>query len=125
MKAELTQKAVLVVDDTPENIDLLVALLKDKYTVKAARNGPVALKICQSPNPPDLVLLDINMPGMDGYEVCSTLKADPARSSIPVVYLSGEDCSSVKLRETGAQASLAKPVDPVQLMQVIEDILIE
>ncbi len=65
------QKAtVLVVDDTPVNIDVLTGILKEAYSLKVATNGRLALKICHSPEPPDLILLDVMMPEMDGYEVC-------------------------------------------------------
>lgn len=64
---------VLVVDDTPENLTLMGALLRDHFMVKVANNGEKALKIAMSDTPPDLVLLDIMMPGTDGYEVCRRL----------------------------------------------------
>ena len=70
------QATVLVVDDTPDNLSLMSGLLKDLYKVKVANNGEKALQIAASDTPPDLILLDIMMPGMDGYEVCSRLKAD-------------------------------------------------
>ena len=110
----MNKKTVLVVDDAPENLDLLVGLLKDKYSVKAAVNAELALKIAQSPNPPDLILLDIVMPGKDGIEVCQILKSDQATSHIPIVFLSGEasgeDCE--RGIELGGAAYLKKPVDP-------------
>ena len=118
-------KTVLVVDDAPENLDLLVGLLKDKYIVKAAVNGELALKIAQSPNPPDLILLDIVMPGKDGIEVCQILKSDQATSHIPIVFLSGEasgeDCE--RGIELGGAAYLKKPVDPESLFSIIEVVL--
>ena len=67
---------ILVVDDTPDNLSLMSDLLKDVYRVKAANNGERALKIVQGDTPPDLILLDIMMPGLSGYEVCEQLKAD-------------------------------------------------
>ena len=67
---------MLVVDDTPDNITLISSLLKDLYKVKIANNGEKALKIAASDNPPDLILLDIMMPEMDGYETCKQLKAN-------------------------------------------------
>ena len=81
---------VLVVDDTPDNLSLMSGLLKDDYKVKVANNGEKALKIAQSDNPPDLILLDIMMPGMDGYEVCERLKGDPATRDIPVIFLTAK-----------------------------------
>ena len=121
----MDKQTVLVVDDAPENIDLLVGLLKDNFTVKAARNGEVALKIAQSSTPPSLVLLDIVMPGMDGFEVCRELKANEATASIPVIFLSGEIGEAERKRgaELGAIDYLTKPVDPNQLLAAIESIV--
>ena len=118
---------ILVVDDAPANIDLLVGLLKDQYTVKAARNGRVALKIAQSANPPDLLLLDIIMPDMDGFEVCSALKKNVATSAIPVIFISGEIGEEARRRggELGAIAYLTKPVDPTAVIAEIEAALQE
>jgi CheY-like chemotaxis protein len=81
---------VLVVDDTPDNLSLMSGLLKDDYKVKVANGGEKALKIDQSDNPPDLILLDIVMPGMDGYEVCHHLKSNPATRDIPVIFLTAK-----------------------------------
>jgi len=118
----MDKRTILVVDDAPENIDLLVGLLKDQYTVKAARNGEVALKIAQSASPPDLMLLDIIMPQMDGFEVCRRLKADPGTAGIPVIFLSGEIGAEERRRgsEVGAVDYLTKPVDPARLSRAIE-----
>ncbi|MET0094322.1 MAG: response regulator, partial [Sedimenticola sp.] len=74
---------ILVVDDSPESIDMLVEILKDSYKIKVAKNGQRALEIAQSEPSPELILLDIFMPGMDGYEVCRRLKADPSTERIP------------------------------------------
>lgn len=114
------KKTILVVDDDPGNIDLLVGILKEKFTVKAARNGQVALKISRLPAQPDLVLLDILMPEMDGYEACRQLKADPSTATIPVIFLSGEE---VNASDFGAVSYLSKPVDPEKLMIAIESAL--
>ena len=71
------QPTVLIVDDAKENISILADLLKPEYKIRAAINGEKALEIAFSENPPDLILLDVIMPGIDGYEVCRRLKADP------------------------------------------------
>ncbi|MGR9117620.1 MAG: response regulator [Gammaproteobacteria bacterium] len=115
------KKTVLVVDDDPGNIDLLVGMLKDRFTIKAARSGRIALKISNSAHPPDLVLLDIVMPEMDGYEVCRRLKSEPATVAIPVIFLSGEE--DVQVDEYGATSYLPKPLDPEKLMASIESAL--
>jgi diguanylate cyclase (GGDEF)-like protein len=87
LPASLSPATILVVDDTPANLSLMSRLLKDTYRVKVANNGERALEIAQSDAPPDLILLDIMMPGMDGYEVCRRLKADNATKDIPIIFL--------------------------------------
>ena len=88
---DFTGKAtVLVVDDTPDNLALLSGLLKDDYKVKVANNGERALKIAASDHPPDLILLDIMMPGMDGYEVCRRLQDDPETRRIPIIFVTAK-----------------------------------
>ena len=121
----MEKKTILVVDDAPENIDLLVGLLKDNYTVKASRSGQVALKIAAQPKPLHLILLDIVMPGMDGFEVCKALKADETTSAVPVIFLSGEigEKEHNRAKEVGGTAYLTKPVEPAKLMAAIEDAL--
>jgi len=114
----MSKKTILVVDDDPGNIDLLVGMLKNRFSIKAARNGLIALKISRSADPPDLVLLDILMPEMDGYSVCRQLKDDPSTSAIPVIFLSGE--VEVQADQHGAAAYLPKPVDLEKLMSAIE-----
>src|SRR5450830_1065774 len=78
---------VLVVDDLADNLSLMSSLLKDHYRVKVANQGEKGLRIAAQLPAPDLILLDIMMPGMDGYEVCRRLKADPATRDIPVIFL--------------------------------------
>jgi putative two-component system response regulator len=106
--------SILVVDDTPENIDILVAILKDDYQVRAARNGEQALKLVRHKNPPDLILLDIMMPGIDGYEVCRELKADPSTCHIPVIFVTAKITSQEETQglELGAVDYITKPVSP-------------
>src|SRR5574341_14704 len=105
---------VLVVDDTPENLQLMSGLLKDSYRVKVAASGERALKIATSEGGPDLILLDIMMPGMDGYEVCRRLKAEPATRDIPVIFLTAKsevEDETMGL-ELGAVDYITKPVSP-------------
>jgi len=81
---------VLIVDDTPTNIGVLVGVLKqDAYRTKVATNGERALLIAAADERPDLILLDVEMPGLDGYEVCRRLKADPSTREIPVIFITG------------------------------------
>src|SRR4051812_42308661 len=84
------KQTVLIVDDTPDNISLLSALLKDDYKIKIATNGVKALQLAGGAPAPDLILLDVMMPEMDGYETCSRLKADPATADIPVIFLTSK-----------------------------------
>jgi phosphoserine phosphatase RsbU/P len=81
---------VLIVDDTPENIQVLMETLKDQYTIVAAINGEKALKMAVAEPRPDLILLDIMMPGMDGYEVCRKLKADEHTQHIPIIFVTAK-----------------------------------
>jgi putative two-component system response regulator len=112
------RKTVLVVDDTPENIQLMSALFKDAYRTKIATNGPKALRIAASDSPPDLILLDIMMPDMDGYEVCSRLKADPRTRDIPVIFLTARAQPEDEERglELGAVDYITKPISPPIVM---------
>lgn len=105
---------VLVVDDTPDNLALMSALLKDQYKTKIATNGDKALKIAGGHPAPDLILLDIMMPGMDGYEVCRRLKSDPASVDIPVIFLTAKADMEDEQRgfELGAVDYITKPISP-------------
>ena len=88
---DFTERAtILVVDDMPDNLTLIRSLLKDDYTVKVASDGGKALMIGASDSPPDLILLDIMMPGMDGYEVCQRLKEDERTKDIPVIFITAK-----------------------------------
>ena len=108
-----TKATILVVDDTPENIDVLRGILGADYTIKIANSGQLALKIAAA-QPPDLILLDIMMPGMDGYEVCRRLKADPSTWATPVIFITAkvEAEDEVQGLALGAADYLNKPVIP-------------
>jgi len=114
----IEKATVLVVDDTPDNLSLMSGLLKDDYKVKVANGGEKALKIAQSESPPDLILLDIMMPGMDGYEVCQHLKSNPATRDIPIIFLTAkaEVEDEKKGLEMGAVDYITKPVSPPIVM---------
>ena len=105
--------SLLVVDDIPENIHELLEALKDEYRIMVASSGAKALEITQGPTPPDLVLLDIMMPGMDGYEVCRRIKASATGNRIPVVFVTVVDSTQEKVRgfELGAADYITKPFD--------------
>jgi class 3 adenylate cyclase len=83
-------KSVLIVDDTPTNIAVISGVLKDLYRSKVATNGEKALVLAAASEKPDLILLDVMMPGMDGYEVCRRLKANPVTRDIPVIFLTAK-----------------------------------
>ena len=108
------QATILVVDDAPENLRVLTAVLKDLYKVKVATNGERALALAAGDDPPDLILLDVVMPGMDGYEVCMRLKADPKTASIPVLFVSSRDEEEDEARglDAGGIDYIVKPVRP-------------
>lgn len=112
MKEE-AKPTILVVDDVPSNIDVLVAILRSDYKVKAATSGERALALARA-SPPDLILLDIMMPGMDGYEVCRRLKADPKTSAIPVIFVTAlsEEANEEEGFAAGGVDYLTKPVSP-------------
>jgi sigma-B regulation protein RsbU (phosphoserine phosphatase) len=107
------KQTILAVDDTPENLDVVKGVLSGEYTVKAAINGKMALKVAESQKP-DLILLDIMMPEMDGYEVCRRLKSDPETADIPVIFLTakGETEDEAKGLALGAADYIMKPVSP-------------
>lgn len=112
-----TKPKVLIVDDTPENIQVLMGTLKDQYAIVAAINGEKALRMAVADPGPDLILLDIMMPGMDGFEVCSRLKADPATRDIPVIFLSALDDTANKVKgfASGAVDYISKPFQPEEV----------
>ena len=103
-----------MVDDTVEVIDLLVDLLKDHCRTKAATNGRKALEIAGSASPPDLILLDVMMPELSGFEVCQALKQNPATREIPVIFLTAMSSTEDERRglELGAVDFIAKPINP-------------
>ena len=124
---DFTEKAtILVVDDTPDNLSLMSNLLKDHYEVKIANNGEKALKIAASDSPPDLILLDIMMPGMDGYEVCGLLKRNPATANIPVIFLTAkaEATDEKKGLELGAVDYITKPISPPVVLARVKNHLV-
>ena len=108
------KSTILVVDDTPENIDVLSGVLRSEFRVKAALNGEKAIRIANAEPQPVMILLDIMMPGMDGYEVCQQLKANPATAKIPVIFITAksEDKDERKGLELGAVDYITKPINP-------------
>ena len=115
MEPSNLQQIVLVVDDTPENIDLLSGMLGPHYTVKAATSGEKALRIAANEPQPDIILLDIMMPEMDGYEVCRKLKEDAHTAQIPVIFITAKTATEDEQYglELGAVDYITKPFNPV------------
>ena len=115
---------ILVVDDIIANVKLLEARLTSEYfDVTTANSGPQALEICQK-TPIDVILLDVMMPGMDGFEVCRKLKSDPRTQYIPVIMITALDQASDKIRglEAGADDFLTKPVDDIALITRVKNL---
>ena len=114
MPTEPSKPVVLVVDDTPFNIDVLRGVLSNQYTLKVATNGEKALALANSHPQPELVLLDVMMPGMDGYEVCRRLKLEERTRNIPVVFVTSmsEVEDERKGFESGGVDYITKPVSP-------------
>ncbi len=105
---------LLVVDDSPENLNFLTQILKENYRVKVATNGPKALSIAESVPQPDLILLDIVMPEMDGFTVCQKLKANPTTKDIPVIFITAKDetVNEALGFKLGAVDYVTKPFSP-------------
>jgi DNA-binding NarL/FixJ family response regulator len=116
---------ILVVDDTPANLQLMSGLLQEDYKVKAATSGEKALKIAFTDPQPDLILLDIMMPEMDGYSLVQKLRSDPDKQWIPVIFLSakGQSNDRIKGLETGADVYMVKPFEPEELVAQVKSSL--
>ncbi|USD36158.1 HD-GYP domain-containing protein [Ferrimonas sp. SCSIO 43195] len=105
---------ILVVDDNPDNINLLSSVLRNDYKVKAATSGHKALEIVARTPRPDMILLDVMMPKMDGYQVCERLKKDPTTAHIPVIFVTAKIAVEDETRglELGAVDYITKPINP-------------
>ena len=118
-----TKAIILLVDDQPQNLALLSDMLENEgYEVRQAINGALALKVAVN-KPPDIILLDVNMPGMDGYEVCRQLKANPITQSIPVIFVSAlhETWDKVKAFSVGGSDYMTKPLKVMEVIARIEN----
>lgn len=119
------QPSLLLVDDTADNLHLLSEIFTGHYRIRAAHNGQKALDICCSETPPDLVLLDVMMPGMDGFEVARRMREHPNAENVPIIFvtaLTGAD-DRVKGLELGAVDFVTKPIDPVQLKLRVDNFM--
>ena len=117
--------SVLLVDDTPENLHLLAELFKGSYRLQAAHNGQKALAICCSDSPPDLVLLDVMMPGMDGFEVARRMREHPNAENVPIIFVTAlsEDESRLQGLGLGAVDFISKPINPAQLKLRVDNFM--
>lgn len=122
---EKQRPTLLVVDDTPDNLLLISSLFKDEYRVRIAHNGHKALSICTSDDPPDLLLLDVMMPGMDGFEVARQLREHPTACNLPLIFITAMTDAESRQQglELGAVDFVPKPIDPVLLQLRVRNLL--
>lgn len=114
MDTQDDRRTILVVDDAPTNIAILINILSPYYKVKAVKNGEKALEIAKSDPQPDLILLDIIMPGLSGYDVCKLLKEDSTTTAIPVIFITAKTTTEDEQQglELGAVDYITKPISP-------------
>ncbi|WP_255990758.1 ATP-binding response regulator [Chitinolyticbacter albus] len=117
VEAREERPVLLLVDDAPDNLQLLAQLFKSDYRVRVASSGEAALSICFSDQPPDLVLLDVMMPDMDGFEVAKRMREYPNSATIPVIFVTAMDGDDARLKgmSLGAVDFVTKPIVPEQL----------
>lgn len=123
MTGGATKADILIVDDTPANLTVLSAILtKQGYRVRPAISGELALKAAQKAAP-DLILLDVQMPGMDGYEVCRRLKAEPLLAHIPIIFISALDDAANKVAafQAGGVDYVSKPFQIAEVLARVEN----
>jgi DNA-binding response OmpR family regulator len=117
---------ILIAEDQHELAGMMAQLLDDAgYATQVVEDGREALAQVQR-SPPDLLLLDVNMPGLDGFALAQMLKADPATAAIPIIMVSAQDGRGARVigLECGAEDYLAKPVDPAELLAKIRNLLL-
>lgn len=113
---------ILVIDDEPANIEIVAAVLQDEYDICFALSGEQAVAVARAARP-DLILLDVVMPGMDGYQLCSLLKADPVLCDVPVIFATALDDDEAELRGlvVGAIDYVTKPIRPATLLRRVRN----
>ncbi len=117
------RQRVLIVDDTPENIQVLMETLRSEYAITAAVNGEKALRLARTTPSPDIILLDVMMPGLDGFEVCRLLKEDPVTRGIPVIFITAlsEEQDEAHGLSLGAVDFITKPFRPSLVKQRVHN----
>lgn len=122
---ETKRPTLLVVDDVPDNLALIAGLFQEQFRVLAARDGKAALAICTSNAPPDLILLDVMMPNMDGFELAQHLRSHPHASRIPLIFITAMTDNAARLRglELGAVDFVSKPIDAKALHLQVTNLL--
>jgi DNA-binding response OmpR family regulator len=125
VKVESKRSTILVVDDTSDNVELLYQLFKDTYRVRISLNGERALDICTSDDPPDLVLLDIMMPGLNGFEVAQRMREHPNSEHIPIIFVTAMETDEAHLKgmALGAVDFVTKPINPDFLVPRVRNFL--
>ena len=120
----MARKVVLIVDDTPDNVSILNAALMEAYDIKVATRGKKAIEIAMT-TPIDIILLDVMMPGMDGPETLATLRANPATTGIPIIFMTAkvQPVEVAQLKSLGAAGVIAKPFDPMTLAAEVRTLL--
>ncbi len=121
----MNKPTLLIVDDEPANLKTLAGMLKNEYRIVFAKSGEEALSLIEKRTTPNCILLDIMMPGMDGYEVCTRLKKDTASRKIPVIFISAKTESHEKKKglSLGATAYITKPFDAEEILSVLKQFL--
>ncbi len=122
---EQKRPTLLVVDDMPDNLHLISSLFMGEYRVRVAQNGQDALQICTSDDPPDLLLLDVMMPDMDGFELAGQLRSHPQASHIPLIFITAMTDADARQRglELGAVDFVHKPINPQWLKRQVCNLL--
>lgn len=122
---KLADCRLLLVDDARANLDILIAALKSDYLLSIAPGGQIALQVAAR-TPPDLVLLDVVMPGIDGYEVCRQLRARPETADVPIVFLTTLEHPAHKAQALAAGGTdfLPKPFDVAVLKSRVRELLV-
>lgn len=118
----MDKQTILVVDDLPDNIAVLRGVLQHNYKIKAALNGQQALTIASSANKPDIILLDVMMPEMDGHQVCLALKENPVTAKIPVIFITAKDQVEDETQglALGAVDYISKPINPAIVLARVQ-----